>query len=220
MTFNPVTNVNDVTDISGGILFASLFNNIQNKTDMTILDQIMDNEHEKIVDIVLVPKELSYSNFRNIFYPTNNKHFQMNITNENVLNLDNWFVSTSDGIHPFVLHDFVFSAIEEFLGVSKFNLNPSLKIAIEKTLLKYPNIREFNKHGSLYALSWFEITTLLEQVGILYNETNDNKALLSMLLNLTHPFIKGLTIRIYLPFVVTNIYKGWNDKLKIDNFNF
>ena len=45
---------NDYTDISGGILFASLYNSSKNKDNMSITDQMAeDGEYGNVVDIVL-----------------------------------------------------------------------------------------------------------------------------------------------------------------------
>jgi hypothetical protein len=72
------------------------------------------------------------------------------------------------------------------------------------------NFKEFNKNGTGYALTWNEITTLLEQIGILYNDTDDNSALLTLILNFNSPYVPGLTIRMYFPFIVYDIYKDWH----------
>jgi len=198
-------------DVSGGIVFATLYNSNKLKQDLSIVDQIADDgEYGNIVDITLQPKRINYNTFRHVFFPTNNKHFQMNITKNNIINFNNWSINTGDGVHEFVFYDFMISAIEHFLGVSRENFNPAVKIHLEKKLAGMRNFKEFNKNGTGYALTWNEITTLLEQIGILYNDTDDNSALLTLILNFNSPYVPGLTIRMYFPFIVYDIYKDWH----------
>ena len=202
---------NDYTDISGGILFASLYNSSKNKDNMSITDQMAeDGEYGNVVDIVLQAKNIDYNTFRNVFYPTNTKHFQLSLVDTEILNFDNWYVSTDDGTYRFIFFDFIMSAIEHYLGVSRLNFNPALKIHLEKKLSNMRSLRQFNSYGSAYALTWNEISNLLSQLGILYNNNNDNKALLTLVLNFESPYVPGLTVRIFLPFVVNDIYKNWN----------
>ena len=218
-TFNNTTQdlSDDITDISGGILFASLYNTPVLKNQISITDQIINDLDNNIIDINLLPKRIDYNTFRQVFYPTNNKHFQLSNTNESLLNLNNWYVYTSDGAYEFILHDFIFSAIEEFLGVSRNNFNPAFKIFLEKELLKTDNIRDFNKNGTTYALTWDEISVLLEQLGILYNDNGDDKVLLTLILNWKSKKIDNLNVRIYMPFVVSDIYKGWEQGSRLLN---
>lgn len=207
---------NNLVDVSGGIVFATLYNSNQLKTNMSIIDQISDDgEYGNIVDITLQPKRINYNTFRHIFYPTNNKHFQMNVTRNTTINFDDWIVNTDDGSHKFIFYDFMMSSIEHFLGVSRENFNPAIKIHLEKKLTKMVNFKDFNNNGTGYALTWDEISTLLEQIGVLYNDNDDNSTLLTLLLNFTTPYVPGLKIRLYFPFIVYDIYKNWNHNNKI-----
>ena len=72
------------------------------------------------------------------------------------------------------------------------------------------DFKDFNTNGTGYALTWNEISTLLEQIGVLYNNTEDNSTLLTLILNFNSPYVPGLTIRLYFPFIVYDIYKNWN----------
>tara|TARA_Y100000991_G_scaffold203515_1_gene178269 strand:+ start:950 stop:1597 length:648 start_codon:yes stop_codon:yes gene_type:complete len=214
MNYNYGTNT---IDVSGGILFASLYNSNKVKSEMSIVDQILDDgDYGNIVDITLEPKRINYNTFRHVFYPTNNKHFQMNVTRNSVTNFDDWAVNTDDGRHKFVFFDFMISSIEHYLGVSRANFNPAIKIHLEKKLAGMFTFRDFNMNGTAYALTWNEISTLLEQVGVLYNSTNDNSALLTMVLNFNTPYVEGLTIRIFFPFVVYDIYRNWHHDKKLN----
>ena len=207
---------NDIVDVSGGILFATLYNSNKLKSNMSIIDQITDDgEYGNIVDITLQVKRIDYNTFRHIFFPTNNKHFQMNVTRNNIINFDDWIVSTSDGSHKFIFYDFMMSSIEHFLGVSRENFNPAIKIHLEKKLSGMRNFKDFNNNGTGYALTWDEISTLLEQIGVLYNDNNDNSTQLTLLLNFNTPYVPGLTVRLYFPFIVYDIYKNWNQSNKI-----
>ena len=201
----------NIIDVSGGIVFATLYNSNQSKANMSIVDQIVDDgEHGNIVDITLQPKRINYNTFRHIFYPTNNKHFQMNVTRNTIINFDDWIVNTDDGSHEFIFYDFMMWSIEHYLGVSRENFNPAIKIHLEKKLVGMKDFKDFNNHGTGYALTWNEISTLLEQIGVLYNNTEDNSTLLTLILNFNSPYIPGLTIRLYFPFIVYDIYKNWN----------
>ena len=207
---------NNIIDVSGGLMFATLYNSNQAKANMSIVDQIADDgEHESIVDITLQPKTINYNTFRHLFYPTNNKHFQMDITKNTIINFDDWTVNTDDGSHKFIFHDFMMSSIEHFLGVSRENFNPAIKIHLEKQLCGMKNFKDFNNHGTGYALTWNEISTLLEQIGVLYNDNDDDSTLLTLLINYQTPYVPGLTIRLYFPFIVFDIYKNWNHNNKI-----
>lgn len=212
----------ELLDISGGIVFSTIYNTNMQKDQMSITDQIIMNEAEdKILDVFLTPKSLDYNDFRHLFYPSNNKQFQMSVNNESSFFLNNWFITDDDGSHKFILHEFVISTIEHHLGISRHNFNPALKINLEKQLIKYNDIRKFNRFGTVYALTWAEISTLLEQIGVIYNRAEDNKVLLTLILNYTTPLVEGFMIRFHLPFVVENIYKGWNhfDRLPLLNRN-
>ena len=207
---------NNSIDVSGGLVFATLYNSNQLKTKMSIVDQITDDgEYGNIVDITLQPKRINYNTFRHIFYPTNTKHFQMNVTRNTTINFDDWIVNTDDGSHKFIFYDFMISSIEHFLGVTRENFNPAIKIHLEKKLTGIKNFKDFNNNGTGYALTWDEISTLLEQIGVLYNNTDDNTTLLTLLLNFTTPYVPGLKIRLYFPFIVYDIYKNWNHNSKI-----
>jgi|MDSZ01.3.fsa_nt_gb hypothetical protein len=202
-------------DVSGGIVFATLYNSNKQKSEMSIVDQITDDgDYGNIVDITLQPKTINYNTFRHVFYPTNNKHFQMNVTRNNLINFDDWTVYTTDGSHKFVFYDFMMSSIEHFLGVSRENFNPAIKIHLEKKLASMKTFKDFNNSGTAYALTWSEISTLLEQIGVLYNDDNDNDALLTIVLNFHTPYVPGLTIRMFFPLIVRNIYKDWNHNSK------
>ena len=205
-------------DVSGGIVFATLYNSNKLKKDMSIVDQIADDgDYGNIVDITLQPKRINYNTFRHVFYPTNNKHFQMGVTRNTIINFDDWNVNTGDGIHKFIFYDFMLSSIEHYLGVSRENFNPAIKIHLEKKLSGMINFKDFNNNGTGYALTWDEISTLLEQIGVLYNSnTVDNSALLTLILNFNTPYVPGLTIRIYFPFIVYDIYKNWKHDNKIE----
>lgn len=202
----------ELLDISGGIVFSTIYNTNMQKSRMSITDQIIMKEtDDNILDIFLTPKSLDYNNFRHLFYPTNSKHFQMSVANESSLFLSNWLITDEDGTHKFVLYDFVISAIEHHLGISRNNFNPALKIHLEKELIRINDIRKFNRFGTVYALSWSEISTLLEQIGVIYNRTGDNRVLLTLILNYQTPLVDGFIMRFHLPFIVDDIYKEWND---------
>tara|TARA_B100000214_G_C23725588_1_gene516359 strand:- start:236 stop:661 length:426 start_codon:yes stop_codon:yes gene_type:complete len=134
----------------------------------------------------------------------------MNVTKNTIINFDDWIVNTDDGSHEFIFYDFMISSIEHYLGVSRENFNPAIKIHLEKKLVGMKNFKDFNTNGTGYALSWNEISTLLEQIGVLYNNTEDNSTLLTLILNFNSPHVPGLTIRLYFPFIVYDIYKNWN----------
>ena len=202
----------DITDCSGELIFATLYNTPMSKDNMTILDNIVIDDSNKIIDITLKPREITYNDFRLINYPTTTGHFQMNKINNTYLNFDQWEIETDDGISKFIFYDFIFSAIEQKIGINKNSFNPALKLTIEKQAVKMNNFTDFITHGSVYALTWHEITTLLEQIGLIYNvdeNKNEKPICLTMVLNYKPLFVQDLTIRIYCPFIVTGIYKNW-----------
>ena len=64
MNYNYGTNT---IDVSGGILFASLYNSNKVKSAMSIVDQILDDgDYGNIVDITLEPKRINYNTFRHV----------------------------------------------------------------------------------------------------------------------------------------------------------
>ena len=209
--------IDDITDVSGAILFASIYNTFIPKSKLDILDQIVDDDTNRIIDITLMPKQIDYNTFRQSFYPTNNKQYLTSVLNQNLLKFSTWMVDTSDGIHPFIFYDFVISAIEQYLGVSRINFNPTLRISLEKQLINTDDIRSFNKNGTQYALSWNEIVSLLEQIGVIFNKDEDDSTLLTLVLNYSTPLVKDFSVRIFLPFVVTGIYKGWDQSSKLSS---
>lgn len=204
---------NDISDCSGQLLYASLFNTQIDKDNMSLLDNIVIDESDNIIDITLKARDITYNEFRLLVYPTTTGSLQMNKINTTYLQFDQWEIETDDGTHPFIYYDFIISAIEQKLGVNKNSFNPALRILLEKKLVKFINFTDFIKNGSLFALTWHEITTLLEQIGILYH-IDENKhtdpVCLTMVLNFKPPFTTDLVIRIYCPFIVTGIYKGWS----------
>ena len=67
----------ELLDISGGIVFSTIYNTNMQKDQMSITDQIIMNEAEdKILDVFLTPKSLDYNDFRHLFYPSNNKNLE------------------------------------------------------------------------------------------------------------------------------------------------
>ena len=58
----------ELLDISGGIVFSTIYNTNMQKSRMSITDQIIMNEtDDNILDIFLTPKSLDYNNFRHLF---------------------------------------------------------------------------------------------------------------------------------------------------------
>ena len=204
---------NDISDCSGELLYASLYNTQIDKDSMSFLDNINIDESDNIIDIELKAKEITYNDFRLILYPTTTGHLHMNKSNKTYLRFDQWEIETDDGTHPFIFHDYIMSALQQQMGVNKHSLNPALRILLDKKLVQYVNFTDFIKNGSLFALTWHEITLLLEQIGTLYN-TDENEhndpICLTMILNFKPPFKNDLFIRIHCPFIVTGIYKGWS----------
>ena len=211
-------NSNDISDCSGEIIFAAIYNTKIDKDDMSLLDNIVIDDSDKIIDITLKSREITYIEYRLLVYPTTTGHFQMNKLNKTYLQFDKWQIETDDGDHPFIYYDFIMSAIERNKGISKHSFNPALKITLEKKLVQLINFSDFITNGSIYALTWHEITTLLEQIGVLYNvdeNKHDKPICLTMVLNFKPPYTTDLVIRIYCPFIVTGIYKGWSPLINV-----
>lgn len=203
---------NNISDCSGELIYAALYNTQMDQDKMSLLDNIIIDDSDSIIDITLKSREITYNDFRLLMYPTSTGYLQMNKVNTTYLPFDQWEIETDDGTSPFIYYDFIMSAIEQNLGVNKNSFNPALRIILERKLVKFIKITDFIKNGSLFALTWHEITTLLEQIGILYH-IDENKhtdpVCLTMVLNFKPPFTTDLVIRIYCPFIVTGIYKGW-----------
>ena len=114
---------NDISDCSGQLLYASLFNTQIDKDNMSLLDNIVIDESDNIIDITLKAREITYNEFRLLVYPTTTGSLQMNKINTTYLQFDQWEIETDDGTHPFIYYDFIISAIEQKLGVNKNSHN-------------------------------------------------------------------------------------------------
>ena len=128
-------------------------------------------------NIVLNVNSLEEDEFFNLFYKNTTKYFCVNrglVSNNNILFLEQYYISNNSEINHFSLYNEVLKCFEENYNVSVNNINPSSLISLQKEVYKTQSLATVC--GTQISLSWDQVINSLISNGQIEHSSRNNCA--------------------------------------------
>ena len=128
-------------------------------------------------NIVLNVNSLEEDEFFNLFYKNTTKYFCVNrglVSNNNILFLEQYYISNDSEINHFSLYNEVLKCFEENYNVSVNNINPSSLISLQKEVYKTQSLATVC--GTQISLSWDQVINSLISNGQIEHSSRNNCA--------------------------------------------
>jgi len=184
-----------IVDCSSVNVFATLYNTYR-------LDQNLIKKPS--IKINLDPIQITYLEFRNIFYPTETGCFYLNPTfcSCPAISFQSQTITDQTGTQQFNLIDYVLAGYEECLQISRDCFNPCNLIKLTKDLCRYKSLCD-TTCGSFCTLSWKDILCVLEANNSLI--TNKETNCFQLIFNYYNPIFCDVAIEIIFNYYVKGI---------------
>ncbi len=155
----------DVFIINFGVLY-----NKQPDNELLLIDSSM-NIHEITFD----SKDITYSEFKNIFYQNEFGVYNINevYKDSEYLSFNKQTITDDDGVSNILnLNELVISIYEQVYNVSRNNMNPIKLLSLNKELVKYNSLCDICNIHVFH--SFDELSSVLENYGQLNNKYRFN----------------------------------------------